>query len=131
MSKLVTSMLHSIFTFIFIINLGYSDDSITEEDIISTFKRSMMHWNVNYDKLERNKSGAACIPWNIIDKKYLNEEIFIALGYGFNLYDIEIATKAALEGCERMRMANKIRKTCKCEMIIYNEEVLIKIKNER
>ena len=66
-----------------------------------------------------------------IDKKYLKEEIFIALGYGFNLYDIEIATKAALDGCERMRMANKIRKTCKCEMIIYNEEVLIKIKNEK
>ena len=131
MSKLVISMLYSIFTFIFIINIGYSKDSITEEDIISTFKRSMMHWNVDYDMLERNKSGAACIPWNIIDKKYLNEEIFIALGYGFNLYDIEIATKAALDGCERMRMANKIRKTCKCEMIIYNEEVLIKIRNEK
>ena len=72
MRKLVASILYSIFTFIFIINIGYSKDSITAEDIVSTFKRSMMHWNVDYDMLEYNKSGAACIPWNVIDKKYIS-----------------------------------------------------------
>ena len=44
----------------------------------------------------------------------------------FNLYDIKIATKAALEGCERMRRANKIENTCKCEMVLYNDDILVK-----
>ena len=90
----------------------------------------MMHWNINYDNLEKNKSGAACIPWSTIDKKFVDEGIFIALGYGFNLYDLNIAKKASLEGCERMRVANKIKQSCKCEMILYNDEILINNKNE-
>ena len=60
-----------------------------------------------------------------VDCSY-NEGIFTALGYGFNLYDIKIATKAALEGCERMRRANKIENTCKCEMVLYNDDILVK-----
>ena len=61
---------------------------------------------------------------------YFDEGIFIALGYGFNLYDLNIAKKASLEGCERMRVANKIKQSCKCEMILYNDEILINNKNE-
>ena len=109
------------------ININASaDDSIKNEDIVSIFKRSMNHWKINYETLDENKSGAACIPWNTIDKTFINEGIFIALGYGFNLYDIKIATKAALEGCERMRRANKIENTCKCEMVLYNDDILVK-----
>ena len=108
------------------ININASaDDSIKNEDIVSIFKRSMNHWKINYETLDENKSGAACIPWNTIDKTFINEGIFIALGYGFNLYDIKIATKAALEGCERMRRANKIENTCKCEMVLYNNDILV------
>tara|TARA_B100000686_G_scaffold54455_1_gene58691 strand:- start:37743 stop:38135 length:393 start_codon:yes stop_codon:yes gene_type:complete len=108
----------------------YSNEKITNKEIVSIFKRSMMHWNINYDNLEKNKSGAACIPWNTIDKKFIDKGIFIALGFGFNLYDLNIAKKASLEGCERMRAANKIKKSCKCEMILYNDEILINSKNE-
>ena len=109
------------------ININASaDDSIKNEDIVSIFKRSMNHWKINYETLDENKSGAACIPWNTIDKTFINEGIFTALGYGFNLYDIKIATKAALEGCERMRRANKIENTCKCEMVLYNNDILVK-----
>ena len=108
------------------ININASaDDSIKNEDIVSIFKRSMNHWKINYDTLDENKSGAACIPWNTIDKTFIKEGIFIALGYGFNLYDIKIAKKAALEGCERMRRANKIENTCKCEMVLYNNDILV------
>ena len=109
---------------------AYSNEKITNKEIVSIFKRSMMHWNINYDNLEKNKSGAACIPWSTIDKKFVDEGIFIALGYGFNLYDLKIAKKASLEGCERMRVANKIKQSCKCEMILYNDEILINNKNE-
>ena len=103
-----------------------AEDSIQKEDIVTIFKRSMNHWKINYETLDENKSGAACIPWNSIDKTFINEGIFIALGYGFNLYDIKIATKAALEGYERMRRANKIENTCKCEMVLYNDDILVK-----
>jgi len=44
--------------------------------------------------------------------------------------DLNIAKKASLEGCERMRVANKIKQSCKCEMILYNDEILINSKNE-
>ena len=113
------------------ININASaDDSIKNEDIVSIFKRSMNHWKINYDILDENKSGAACIPWNTIDKTFIKEGIFIALGYGFNLYDINIAKKAALEGCERMRRANKIENTCKCEMVLYNNDILVEQQND-
>jgi len=112
------------------INNSHSNENITPLDIVDIYKRSMMHWNINYDKLDENKSGAACIPWDNIDKNYLKEGVFIALGYGFNLYDLNIGKKAALEGCERMRKANKIENTCVCEMILFNNEILIKINNE-
>ena len=42
-----------------------AEDSIKKEDIVSIFKRSMNHWKINYDTLDENKSGAACIPWNL------------------------------------------------------------------
>ena len=66
----------------------------------------------------------------IKNKTFIKEGIFIALGYGFNLYDIKIAKKAALEGCERMRRANKIENTCKCEMVLYNDDILVKHQND-
>ena len=107
-----------------------TQDRLSKEDIISIFKRSMSHWKINYDTLDENKSGAACIPWATIDKTYIKKGIFTALGYGFNLYDIKIAKKAALEGCERMRRANKIENTCKCEMVLYNNDILVEYENE-
>jgi len=108
------------------INLtAYADEPPTKNDIVDIFKRSMNHWKINYDNLDENKSGAACIPWQQIDKTFVKEGIFTALGYGFNLYDIKIAKKAALEGCERMRKANNIMNTCKCEMVLYNNDILL------
>ena len=115
------------------VNINFSanaNDSIKNKDIVSIFKRSMNHWKINYDTLDENKSGAACIPWKTLDKTFIEEGIFTALGYGFNLYDIKIAKKAALEGCERMRRANKIENTCKCEMVLYNDDILVKHENE-
>lgn len=107
---------------------SYADTSISKEDIVSIFKRSMQHWNINYDTLDTNKSGAACIPWQDLDKEFVKKGMFTALGFGFSLYDINIGKKASLEGCERMRKGNKIENTCKCEMILYNDDILLEIK---
>ena len=128
-------MLKILYIFIFLFTLGinlnsvsYAESSISQEDIVSIFKRSMQHWKINYDTLDENKSGAACIPWKKLDKSFINQWIFLALGYGFNLYDINIAKKASLEGCENMRKGYKIESSCKCEMILYNDDILIEIK---
>jgi hypothetical protein len=128
-------MLKILYIFIYVFTLSinissvsYAESSVSQEDIVSIFKRSMQHWKINYDTLDTNKSGAACIPWQDLDKKFINEGVFLALGYGFNLYDINIAKKASLEGCENMRKGNKIENTCECEMILYNDDILIEIK---
>ena len=92
------------------------------EDLIIVFKRSMQHWNLDYDSLPENKSGAACLPWKEINQEYLSNQIFEALGYGFNLYDEKIGKKAALEGCERMKKYYKLQEHCNCEMILFNNE---------
>ena len=97
------------------------------EDLIIVFKRSMQHWNLDYDSLPENKSGAACIPLKEINQEYLSNQIFEALGYGFNLYDEKIGKKAALEGCERMKKYYKLQEHCNCEMILFNNESRIKV----
>ena len=109
-------------------NSSYAENSISEKDIVLIFKRSMQHWNINYDTLDENKSGAACIPWQDLDKKFIEKGLFTALGFGFSLYDLNIAKKASLEGCESMRKANKIENSCECEMILYNNDILIELK---
>ena len=109
-------------------NSSYAENSISEKDIVLIFKRSMQHWKINYDTLDENKSGAACIPWQDLDKKFIEKGLFTALGFGFSLYDLNIAKKASLEGCESMRKANKIENSCECEMILYNNDILIELK---
>ena len=128
-------MLKILCIFIYILTLSininsvsYAESSVSQEDIISIFKRSMQKWNINYDTLDENKSGAACIPWKDLDKSFINQGVFLALGYGFNQYDINIAKKASLEGCENMRKSYKIESSCKCEMILYNDDILVEIK---
>ena len=103
-----------------------NNDQIAE-DLIIVFKRSMQHWNLDYDSLPENKSGAACIPWKEINQEYLSNKIFEALGYGFNLYDEKIGKKAALEGCERMKKYYKLQDYCNCEMILFNNESRVKV----
>ena len=98
-----------------------------EESIILVFKKSMKHWNIEYDTLTENRSGAACIPWLEFSDNFISEEIFEALGYGFNLYDENIAVKAAMEGCNRMRTYYKLQNRCYCEMILFNDESRIQV----
>lgn len=127
MLKILITLLYIFCFSITFNNNSFANNSITSEEIVKIFKRSMNHWNINYDTLDENRSGAACIPWKSINKEFIDKGIFIALGYGFSLFDIKIGTKAAVEGCERMRKANKIEETCSCEMILYNDEVLIEV----
>lgn len=98
-----------------------------EDNIILVFKQSMKHWNLDYDSLPENKSGAACISWQEINKNLTSEYIFEALGYGFNLFDETIGEKAAMEGCNRMRTYHKLHDYCSCEMVLFNDESRVKV----
>ena len=103
---LVTTVL--VFYIIFIKN-GFSND-----DISVVFYNTLLKWNINYDSLEENKAGAACI-----NKNRSNVTEFEALGFSFQLFDIKYAKSVALTGCKQMKK-KKILKDCKCEIIIVN-----------
>mgnify|MGYP001161050237 FL=1 len=105
----------------------FNNNTKIEDNIILVFKQSMKHWNLDYDSLPANKSGAACIPWQEINKNLTSEYIFEALGYGFNLFDETIGEKAAMEGCNRMRTYHKLHDYCNCEMVLFNNESRIKV----
>lgn len=98
-------------------------DEATVAGIVETYKRSMLHWKIDYDGLTPNRAGAACVPWDALDGPFLAEGIFEALGYGWQIATEEVAARAALEGCERMRRGRRLGATCTCELVLYNDEV--------
>lgn len=98
-------------------------DAETVAGLVETYKRSMLHWRIDYDGLTPNRAGAACVPWESLDDAFLTEGIFEALGYGWQIATEEVAARAALEGCERMRRGRRLEKTCTCELLLYNDEV--------
>ena len=95
--------------YIFFIKNSFSNDKIS-----AVFYNTLLKWNINYDSLEENKAGAACI-----NKNLSNISEFEALGFSFQLYDIKYAKSVALTGCEQMKKKKNL-KDCKCEIIIVN-----------
>ena len=64
-------MLKILCIFIYILTLSininsvsYAESSVSQEDIISIFKRSMQKWKINYDTLDKNKSVCIYIKPN-------------------------------------------------------------------
>ena len=82
------------------------------------FIRQLLKWNIDFLKLDNFKAGAGCMS--------SNSQEFNALGFSYNLADIEYAKKIALQGCEQMKKKNKILKECKCEIIYVNNNLVIK-----
>lgn len=99
--------------YIFVINLIilasiYAYASDTKELF---FKKHLLSWNIDYSNLALNKAGAICYPF---------EDKIEALGFSFQMADIDYAKKIALEGCNQMKKKNKIISHCKCEIIFIN-----------
>ncbi len=95
--------------------------------LIEVFKRSMLSWSIDYDTLRPNRAGAACIPWESLDDAFLEEGIFEALGYAWQVAGEPVAARAAMEGCERMRRGRHLVEICTCELLLYNDEVRLKL----
>jgi hypothetical protein len=78
------------------ISLLFSNDvSIKYSDI---FKNSLKKWAINYDSLEENKAGAACIEENAN-----KQSSFKAVGFSYQMFDIQYAKRVALRGCKEMK----------------------------
>ncbi len=95
----------------------------TAGQLIGVYKRSMLSWSIDYDTLRPNRAGAACIPWDTLSDTFLDEGIFDALGYAWQVAGEPVAVQAAMEGCERMRRAQQLEETCTCELLLYNDEI--------
>ena len=53
--------------------------------ILETYYRSMSKWDISFQDLLENKSGAACIEWKKMSSTFLSNGIFDALGYSQNV----------------------------------------------
>ena len=93
-----------------------------KSDVLETYLRSMSKWDIPFLDLLENKSGAACIQWNKMTENFLNEGMFDALGYSQNIPNKKASQIAAVAGCKKMKDYYKLGNTCKCEVILTNNE---------
>jgi len=101
-----------------------------KNNIVSTYIRSMNKWDIPFQDLLENRSGAACINWSSLTENFLQTGIFDALGYSQNIPNKKASQIAAVSGCEKMKEYYKLENTCTCEVILTNDinEVNLPIK---
>ena len=101
-----------------------------KNNIVNTYIRSMNKWDIPFQDLLENRSGAACINWNSLTEDFLKTGMFDALGYSQNIPNKKASQIAAVSGCEKMKEYYKLENTCTCEIILTNEinEVSLPIK---
>lgn len=100
--------------FFFISSLLISIPLIASDRLDSKFINLLLEWNIDYNTLEGNKAGAVC--FSLANKK------LEALGFSYQLADLNYAEKVALAGCNQMKEKNKILSDCKCEIIFINNK---------
>ncbi len=84
----------------------------------NNFIQQLLEWKIDYKKLDEFKSGAGCMT--------KGSQNYQALGFSYNLADINYAKKIALQGCEQMKKKNKILSECNCEIIFINNNYIAK-----
>ncbi len=103
-------------------DLENRDQSKVKNDILDTYLRSMGKWDIPFLDLLENKSGAACIQWPNMTEDFLKEGMFDALGYSQNIPNKNASQIAAVAGCKKMKDYYKLGNTCKCEVVITNDQ---------
>jgi hypothetical protein len=92
------------------------------ERVGEVFLRSMKHWRYDYGIMATTKAGVACIPWQTLDAKYLDEAIFKALGFSYSVANEEAAIRIATQGCEQMKAHYELG-DCACEVVLIDDTV--------
>ena len=111
-------------------NLENRNKETIKNNIVSTYIRSMNKWDIPFQDLLENRSGAACINWSSLTENFLQTGMFDALGYSQNIPNKKASQIAAVSGCEKMKEYYKLENTCTCEVILTNDinEVNLPIK---
>ena len=101
-----------------------------KNNIVNTYIRSMNKWDIPFQDLLENRSGAACIDWSSLTENFLKTGMFDALGYSQNIPNKKASQIAAVSGCEKMKEYYKLENTCSCQVILTNDinEVILPIK---
>ena len=111
---------HSLFSQI--PNIDNRSKSKVKSDILETYYRSMSKWDISFQDLLENKSGAACIEWKNMTESFLKTGIFDALGYSQNVPNKKASQIAAISGCDKMKEYYQLEGKCECEVIVVNTE---------
>ena len=111
-------------------NLENRNKEKIKNNIVNTYIRSMNKWDIPFQDLLENRSGAACINWSSLTENFLQTGMFDALGYSQNIPNKKASQIAAVSGCEKMKEYYKLQNTCTCEVILTNDinEVNLPIK---
>ncbi len=111
-------------------NLENRNKETIKNNIVNTYIRSMNKWDIPFQDLLENRSGAACINWSNLTENFLQTGMFDALGYSQNIPNKKASQIAAVSGCEKMKEYYKLENTCTCEVILTNDinEVSLPIK---
>ena len=111
-------------------NLENRNKETIKSNILNTYIRSMNKWDIPFQDLLENRSGAACINWSSLTEDFLKTGMFDALGYSQNIPNKKASQIAAVSGCEKMKEYYKLENTCTCEVILTNNinEVNLPIK---
>ena len=111
-------------------NIDNREKKKIKTDILNTYYRSMNKWDISFQDLLENKSGAACIEWPLMTEAFLSNGIFDALGYSQNIPNKKASEIAAISGCNKMKDYYQLEGKCECEIIVVNEnnKVIIPIK---
>ena len=102
-------------------NLENRNKETIKNDIVNTYIRSMNKWDIPFQDLLENRSGAACVNWSNLTEDFLKTGMFDALGYSQNIPNKKASQIAAVSGCEKMKEYYKLENTCTCEVILTNE----------
>ena len=81
-----------------------------QESYIKIFQKTLLRYNIIFDKLGDHKAGALCIP---NDNKNYDK---YAIGFSYDMYEKKYATEVSLRGCLEMKK-KLISYACKCEII--------------
>ena len=103
------------------------DKTKVKKGISDSFIRSMNKWDIPFNDLLENRSGAACINWKLLTEDFIENGIFDALGYSQNIPNKKASEIAAISGCKKMKVYYKLGNTCSCEVIITNDDTVVKI----
>ena len=108
-------------------NLENRDKAKIKKGISESFIRSMSKWDIPFNDLLENRSGAACINWKLLTKDFIENGIFDALGYSQNIPNKKASQIAAISGCKKMKVYYKLGDTCSCEVILTNNDNIINL----